>query len=465
MDNEQQPTLPLNSAPLMPPVERVTLANGLQVLFQPMPASTSVGALFTVRVGARHETPELSGISHFLEHMVFRGSQRWSEDELRGMLKRCGGYYNGLTGREDTTYPVRVAAHDWRLALEWLAQLVFHPTLPAKIVARERHIIRQEKAGRESKVVRFLDDIGLGYKLDTAMNKALFPHPSFHQRIIGEDASLDRIDHDALVAHYRRYYRPNQCSLVVAGPIASDDFFELVSKLFGELPPGPDLALPPTPPAPTPRSSPVVVRGPVVADRVRIRVAARTVGLFHPHRWALNVLAEIIDERLKRAIRRERGLAYSISAGPSLYDDAGTWRVSTAVDARHQNEILHRIDQELGATASGRFGNNELRDAQTAMMGRWALGMEDSLRRASWLSQWTSPLAPTGDIPDYHATIAAVTHEDVAHAAATYLTAEKRIIGLHLPIVTAPSAIVWASRAVGYGAGLWLARRYQGGQP
>jgi predicted Zn-dependent peptidase len=128
-------------------LQRYTLPNGLRVWSQPRADSQSVTALLVVGAGSRYETPANNGISHFVEHMLFAGSERWSEEEIKDMLTRRGGRWNGWTDTEATTYYAQVAASDFDLALDWLAQVVFHPTFPPDKVENERRIIFQERWG------------------------------------------------------------------------------------------------------------------------------------------------------------------------------------------------------------------------------------------------------------------------------------------------------------------------------
>ncbi|NIV34757.1 MAG: hypothetical protein GWN58_36455, partial [Anaerolineae bacterium] len=176
------------------PLYRRTLPNGLQVWVQPRSDSESVTALLVLRAGSRYEVLSNSGVSHFVEHMVFAGTERWTEQEIKDVIRRRGGRWNGWTGPETTTYFAQVAAGDFDIALDWLAEVVFHPTFPADKVDTERQIIFQERMGRYGWLINLLDDLGFGYELDRDIRRALFPDSSIGQRVAGEDASLDKLD-------------------------------------------------------------------------------------------------------------------------------------------------------------------------------------------------------------------------------------------------------------------------------
>ena len=196
------------------------LPNGLRVWIEPRPDSESVTALLVVRVGSRYETPANNGISHFVEHLVFDGTEKWpTEEAVADAITHRGGNWNGWTDEETTTYFVQLAQHDFDLALDWLSQVVFHPTFPADKVNKERDIIFEEKMGRYGWLLNALDALGLGYDLDRDVRRALFPGSTLGLRIIGEDASLDKITRQSLLDYYHTHYLPTNSALIIVGNV------------------------------------------------------------------------------------------------------------------------------------------------------------------------------------------------------------------------------------------------------
>ena len=157
------------------PLHRHTLPNGLRVWCQPRPDSESVAALLVIRAGSRYEDLANNGVSHYVEHMLFTGTERWTEEEIKEIIRRRGGRWNGWTGRERTTYFAHVSAQDFDIALDWLAEVVFHPTFLADKVDKERQVIFQERLGRYGWLINTLDALGFGYELDRDVRRALFP--------------------------------------------------------------------------------------------------------------------------------------------------------------------------------------------------------------------------------------------------------------------------------------------------
>jgi predicted Zn-dependent peptidase len=442
------------------PLYKITLANGLRVWCQPRPDSESVAALLVVGAGARDETPANNGASHFVEHMLFTGTERWSEEEIKEVIRQRGGQWNGWTGSEQTTYFAHVAAGDFAVALDWLAQVVFHPTFPAGKVDKEREIIFQERWGHYGWLINTLDALGFGYELDRDVRRALFPGSTLGLRVVGEDASLDSLDRAALMDYYQTRYTPGNAVLIVVGNVTPEQAFEQARVYLGDLAGrGEQPALPDTPAPLTGGPHQVTVRGPLPTDQMSLMVGARTVGRTHPDHWALQVLAEVLGNDLQEEIRYQQGLVYGLGAYQVSFVDAGYFAISTSSEQSHQPAILDAIERHLEHMRRGDVDAGKVAKAQAALKGRWALAMEDNVERATWLAQWASVLAAGQPVPDYPAAIDAVSPADLARVTAAYFTPERRYLGLHQPVVTVASG----ARAAGIGLGLalsaWAARR------
>lgn len=441
------------------PLYRSTLSNGLRVWCQPRLDSESVATLLVLRAGARYETLADSGISHFLEHMLFTGTDRWSEEEIKDVITRRGGRWNGWTGFERTTYFAHVASGDLDVALDWLAELVFRATVPADKVDKERQVIFQERWGRYGWLINTLDALGFGYELDRDIQRALFPGSSLGLRIAGEDASLEGVDRSALLDYYQAHYTLDNAVLIVVGNVEPSQVQGQVAEYFGGVDRAGRPAPPETPALPAGGPHQVVVRGPMPTDQVRLMTGARTVGRAHSDRWALDVLAEVLDKSLSEEIRYQRGLVYGLSAWGVYYDDAGYFYVNTTSDKGDREAILQVIDEHLERVRESQVSPDAVAEAKVALQGRWALSMEDNVQRAIWLAQWTSLVADGETVPDYPALVGSVTAEDLSQVVASYFTPERSYTGLHQPVVTVASGVRIAGAAVALGLGLWGVRR------
>ncbi len=416
-------------------------------------------ALLVVNAGSRYETLANNGVSHYVEHMVFTGSEHWSEEEIKEIITRRGGRWNGGTGLERTTYFAHVSAQDLDIALDWLAEVVFRAAFPADKVDKERQVVFQERSGRYGWLINTLDGLGFGYELDRDVRRAIFPASTLGLRVAGEDTSLESLDRAALLDYYRRHYTPDNAVLIVVGNVTTERAIERVQAYFGNLAGQGRPAPPETPSLPVAGPQRVVVRGPLLTDQVNLMVGARTVGRAHPDRWALEVLAEVLNQSLMEEIRYQQGLVYRLWVYNVFFDDTGYLVISITSEPGSQEVILDTVEKHLERIRRGEIDAAKVAEAQAALKGRWALAMEDNVERATWLAEWA--LAPLGgaSAPDYQAAIDAVAPGDLSRVVTTYFTTQRRYVGLHQPVVTVASG----ARAAGIAAGLvvsaWAARK------
>ncbi len=441
------------------PLQRYTLTNGMRVWVQPRADSESVAVMIVLRAGSRYETLANNGVSHFVEHMLFAGTERWSEEEIKNVITRRGGRWNGSTGVEMTSYYSQVSAQDFDLALDWLSQIVFHPTFPAEKIDKERGVIFEERMGRYGWIINQLDAWGLGYELTRDVRRALYPGSTLGLRIVGEDASLDSLDRAGLMDYYRAHYQPGNAVLVIAGNVSAEHALERAQALFGTLAPGPRPADPLTPPVPDQGPYRVVVRGPLPTDQSTLMLGAQTVGLLHPDRWPLRILAEILTEDLMKEIRYRQGLVYGVGAYNDMFEDTGYFVISAMSESGHRAAILSAIERHLDQIRRGEIDAARVAEAQAALKGRWALSMEDNVERADWLADWAVMLPDGAPIPDYAASIDAVTSADLARVVDTYFVPGRRFLGTHEPIATVASVAQAAGLAVAAVVGLWGGRK------
>jgi predicted Zn-dependent peptidase len=438
---------------------RHTLPNGLRVWLQPRSDSSSVTALLVIRVGARYEQLANNGISHFVEHMVFAGTERWSEEEIKDTITRRGGRWNGWTDTETTTYFAQVSSQDLDLALDWLAQVVFHPTFPADKVENERRIIFQERWGRYGWIINTLDSLGFGYELDRDVRRALFPGSTLGLRTVGEDESLEKLDRAALMSYYQAHYTPENTALILVGNFVPDQALDKSAQYLASV----TRQGHPSPPEATTLSDngphQVTVRGPMPTDQTRLMLGAQTVGRMHPDCWALDVLAEVLSQDLMREIRYRQGLVYGLGAYNTVFDDVGYFVISTTSASKNRAKIEATIEAYLDRISRGEVDPARVAEAKAALKGRWALSMEDNVQRAGWLAEWAQMLEDDAPIPDYTAVIEAVTSADLARVVKTYFTPQRRYVGLHQPVLTVSSGATLMGAAIGLGLAAWLGRK------
>src|SRR3972149_7028978 len=193
-------------------LRRAVLPNGLRVWVKPRPGTGTVFLALQVPVGSRHETEENNGISHFLEHMLFTGTEKWDEREVIESVRRRGGEVNARTSAEDTVFWLNLKADDLDFGLNWLTQVVLRSTLPEDKFKKERQIIIEEKGGDYGffdALGGWIEDHRFGWNLFRAVPRRLFAQSTILLPVIGDDASLRRIGYRQVIEFYRRHYVPN----------------------------------------------------------------------------------------------------------------------------------------------------------------------------------------------------------------------------------------------------------------
>ncbi|NEQ43682.1 MAG: insulinase family protein [Leptolyngbya sp. SIOISBB] len=423
-------------------VEKFTLSNGLQVWVHYEPTSTIARTDLIIKVGSRNETQAISGISHLLEHMTFTGTEQWDEEQVVNKIDQLGGRWNAYTNKNITNYYATVPAQELETALEWLSQVVFHTTLPADKLDREREIVFQEKGGRYDWVWSQVERFGLDYDLTTKLRKQAFTDSSFHLPVIGRDTALDRITRADLSNYYQQHYLPNNAVLLVVGNTPPEQVITAAQQFFGDLVPRDLPPRPETPQARSPETSqPIIVRGADRSEQVRIKLLAPTVAWGQPDQWVLSVAAAALDKQLQDELRLKRGLVYSARASTRSYRDFGYFEISTRVKRQNTDEALMAIRETLAAWQQGQISPTDVEEAKQALIGKWLLSMDSTENRAYWFASWVDVSEPDEPIPYYPEEIERVTVADVRQVSQAYLQLNQFYTGMHQPIVTITSAV------------------------
>ncbi|MCQ3931123.1 MAG: hypothetical protein DPW16_11760 [Chloroflexi bacterium] len=420
-------------------LHRHTLANGMRVWCIPRPNTGTVAMMAQLPVGSRTENKHNNGISHFLEHMVFTGTERWAESEVTDVVRRRGGEVNAHTSRESTNFHIHVAAQDAAFGLDWLYQLVFKPTLLPEKFEKERQVIINEKGGEFDllqTVWEWIEDHNWGWHVARAIRRRIYPDSSLLLSIIGRDKTLNAITHQELVDYYRRYYVPNNVTLIVVGDIEPQAAFDLAQKTFGDIPARP---FPPTHPRVrvVPNSFDVRLHGPSPNEQGQLLIGVLLDYAEHPDRFGWWIIEEILENACMRDIRFELGLTYGVNVFTVLYTDTGYFCVYTSANIEDFERIRQIIEKHLDRLVHGDFTTEELAEAQASLRGRALLNLQDNMELAWWLS--TDALATRNDstpIPDYFAEISRLTPDEVKRIAGQYFAPQKRFYVEHRPVVT-----------------------------
>jgi predicted Zn-dependent peptidase len=359
-------------------------------------------------------------------------------------------------------YWVQAPAEHTARALEWLAQLVFHPTFPEHKVIKERQAIARERALRDPEFERVLRRLNIVDSLDDAIARRLYGEDP--ERSLGTAEELARLTRADLVDFHARYYVPGNAGLVIVGPVAKEEVAALVERCFG------DLAARPLPPAAAP-DDPVgphtlQARGAVAQDEVTLALGARTVGRAHRDAPALDVLAEIVRQRLLAELRFRRGLTYTPYAYNVCYRANGYFACQATVRKRHAEWANDTLRGELDAVKAGAVRKREVRAAVRTLQADAAGTTESAYDRADELADLILDWPADAALPDAEQAYGAVKVADVVDAWSRYDVPERRFEARLTPLLELNRVKAIARRtgqlallAVGMGASAFLSRR------
>jgi predicted Zn-dependent peptidase len=361
------------------PVHLATLPNGLRVATIPMPQVESVSVGLWIGVGGRHEPARHCGISHFIEHLTFKGTPTRSAAAIARAVESRGGYLDAYTQEELTCFHARIAAEHLPETLALLADLYRHPRFAEADVRRERQVIAEEIAMYRDQPSHLAEDL---------LMEALWARHPLGRALTGTEATLARLEAGVLRAFHRRHYVPRASVLVLAGAVESAAVLALTRRHFS----GGRTALPPPPLAASPRVArhPVLLRA-HASEQTQLALGFRAFGRRDPRRVALKlasiILGENMSSRLFRKVREQRGWAYSISSSSVHFSDTGFLAVDAGLDGERTLDGLALIVQELARLARETPSRAEWRAARDYAIGQLRLGLESPSSQMNWVGE------------------------------------------------------------------------------
>ncbi|MBM9465886.1 M16 family metallopeptidase [Nakamurella leprariae] len=405
------------------------LSNGLRVATETVPGARSVSVGVWVGVGSVDETPNLAGASHYLEHVLFKGTRSRTGAQISEAIDAVGGELNAFTAHEYTCYYARVLAAEAALAVDIVCDVVLDAVVAAQDVDLERSVILEEIAMRDDDPEDTLGD---------AFAAAVFPGHPVGDPVIGSVASISGMSRGQVAGWYRRRYQPERMVVAVAGGVEHGDVVRWVRAAFagrGDLADsgvarfpalartGPARTRRRTGTAGAPAGGLSVVHRDI--EQAHLCLGVRALPRTHPDRAALEVLATAVgggmSSRLFRRVREERGLAYSCYAGTSSYADVGSFSVYAGCSPDNLAEVSTVIGAELADVVAGGLTDDEIRRAKGQLTGSIILGLEDPESRMSRIGRTLLVRPDYRTLDTQLADIDAVTAQQVAAVAGTLL--------------------------------------------
>ena len=409
--------------------QRTTLQNGLRLLTAPMPGmrSASIGLIFTV--GSRYETPEQAGISHFIEHMLFKGSQHYpTARHISEAIEGVGGNFNGSTDKELTGYSARVPGEHLPAIMEVLADMVRRPLFDPVEIEKERSVIIEELSSTRDDPQEWVNLL---------IDETMWPGLPLGRDDAGFVETVARISRQDMLHYLDEYYRPNSLIISVAGNIDAMEVAQLSERLFGDWEAGPHTSWVESFP---PRDAvPVTI---IQKETEQANICLGTLGIayassdYYAFMLANAILGEGMSSRLFQSIREEQGLAYDIGSYFNSYAETGNFVVSAGVDPTQVEPAIRAIIHELVGMCQTPVPDDELKRIKAYIRGSILLGMEGTAQVASWLGSQEYFRGKVLPVDEIVARIDAVTADDIQRIAQCCFAPEWRrlaVIGPYDP--------------------------------
>ncbi len=350
------------------------LENGLRILIEEVPQSRSVSVGVWVRAGSRDDPNDIPGLSHFVEHLVFKGTARRDADAISREIDAAGGHINAATSKETTFYFVDVPAEGLSTAIDILADIVWNPAFNQEQIELERNVVLEEIRGS-------LDDPEQSaYDLFVA---GLWSdhHPLSHS-VLGSPEAIAGVEPQRIKAHHAQYYRPENMVLAVCGAVRTPDLLGQMKSL--------SLSDSITPGAVPGRSAATLNPGryhherPTAQSHVYFGLAGPDVS--SDDRFPLEVINSVLGDgpssRLFRSIREDRGLAYAVTSNVACYSDCGLWLTYAGVAPNTTSTVIDLVSAEFERLRSTPIPVDELELAKAKLRGHLILGLETNSNRA-----------------------------------------------------------------------------------
>lgn len=402
------------------------LAGGLRVVTESLPDAASVALGVWVGVGSRDEPAPVAGVSHFLEHLLFKGAPGLSARAIAEGVDARGGDLNAFTSREYTAFHARLPAAELAWGLDVLLSVIREPAFADRDVEAERHVILEELAWSADTP----DDL-----VHTALAESLYPDHPLGREVLGTARSVRAVTPEDIRAFHRRWYRRANLVVAAAGPVDHDAVVDRVENVLGDLDPGERPRR--TPPGTEIRRLHALDR-PI--EQTHVAIGWRALSLDHDDRFALAVANQVLgggwSSRLFQEIREKRGMAYSVYSSLAAHHDAGSLSVYAGTNPDQVASLLAIVRDEIDELTGEGPSAREVEVARGGFEGATILALEDTGNRMSRLATGLTVRDRVIPVEEYLERVRAVTVEDVRRVLAE-VAAGHRALALVGPDVSA----------------------------
>ena len=402
------------------------LKNGLTVATAEMPHMASVSLGIWVGVGGRHEPPALNGISHFIEHLLFKGTHKRSARQISQDVEGIGGYLNAFTSEENTCFYSRARHDRFEVLLDVLTDMFLNSKVAPIEIDKERNVIKDELA-------MYLDQPHL--HVQELLNETLWPDQPLGRSLTGTAQTLDALARPHFLDYLRTHYVSGSTLITAAGRLQHRQVVKAVAPYATRFNSGKRSAFAP---ATSDQRQPAVRLFTKATEQTQLALGIRTCSRHDDRRFALRLLNTILGEntssRLFQVVREDHGLAYSIHSSLSLFDDVGDLVIAAGLDTDKFRPTLKLIMQELRRLAATPPSTAELRRARDYVLGQFDLSLESTENQMMWLGEQLLAYGKIISPAEIKRRLGEVTASEIRAAAQDFFRPERLNLALVSPL-------------------------------
>jgi predicted Zn-dependent peptidase len=396
-------------------IRATRLDNGMQVVTEAMPDAHSVTIGFWVDAGSRDERPTEEGASHFLEHLLFKGTETRSAHSIAEDIEAVGGDMNAFTTKEYTAFYTRLIDEDLELGLDILSDIMWAPAFRPDEVEAERQVILEEINMHEDEPSDLVHEL---------LHEALYPAHPLGREVLGDRSTITAMTRDQIAGYFNARYKAPSIVVAAAGNLDHDGLVAGIERRFT----GPSGRAPARERPPLQPVRPLVVQH-RTTEQAHLVVGMRALDRHDDDRFAFSILNQVLgggmSSRLFQEVREKRGLVYSVFSYRAAYMESGVLAVYAGTAPSRAQEVLRLIDAELERLATEPVSDRELAVAKGHIKGSLALSLEDSAGRMNRIGRSQLIHGEVMSFDELVARTESVTHDDLRRVAERVLTADR----------------------------------------
>jgi len=404
-----------------------TLANGIRVVSETLPKSRSISIGVWVKVGSRHEPPEIGGISHFIEHMFFKGTEKRSAKDIAIEMDSLGGEYNAFTSQETTTYYAKVVDEHLPVAIDILSDILLGSKFDAGEMEKERKVILEEIKGVEDTPDDFIHELFTG---------AVWPDNSLGRPILGTKDTIRGLKHQDILSYIENYYSPKEIVISVAGNFEHARLIDLLNAHFGKL----ARSVVPKKEEPPTFTHALSVKKKQL-EQVQLCMGCKGLPIAHEDRYVLSALNTVLgysmSSRLFQEVREQNALAYSIYSYVTSYRDAGLLTVYAGTGPSNTLEVVRLVLKEFKKIKEDGITPAEELRVRNQIKGNLILSLESSNSHMSRIARQEIYFGKYLSMDDIIKEVEKVTGEQVRRLARQLFTPENITLTILGPLAKA----------------------------